>query len=195
MANEAAPNEGVESLDDGAELAGEATEPTTPNPDLEATWKRRIAGKDQALTASKKEAESLKSQLAEYQRKVADYEQASLSEVEKLQKRLAEQEARANAAEERALRTSLQAKYPLTFDLLGDRTPVDDESWLAEREGRLKTEAEPDEPIVDPNNPGRTRTKPADDSGDAILDRLRSFGNPFADLGAEVKVRLPEERR
>lgn len=169
----------IESADESLEIVDS---PTTPSAD-EATWKKRLAGKDQALTAKQKEAEALKAQVAEYQRKVAEYESSSMTELERLQKELAGQQARAAAAEAKALRIELERKFPLTFDLLGDKTPLDDESWLAEREARLKKE-EAESDFVDPNNPRRASArKPAKPSGDELVETLKRMGNPFKDAG------------
>lgn len=185
MANEAAPIEGDESLDDLAQPAGEATDPTTPAPDPEATWKRRIAGKDQALTATKKEAESLKSQLADYQRKLAAYEDASLSEVERLQKQVAELTTEKETATAEAKRLRLQGKFPLSFTTLGDAMPLD-EALLVEIESRLSALKGEDEPFVDPNNPRRpspTAKSPKEKSADDLEGELARMGNPLAHLG------------
>lgn len=183
MADEAAPVEGAESPDDAAP-EGEA-EPTT-QPDPEATWKRRIAGKDQALTASKREAESLKAQLAEYQRKVAEYENANLSEVEKLQRESQQWKALAEQAKQEAASLRLRSKFPNASDLLGDAMPLD-ESALADIESRLASlTAKPDDTIVEetnPSNPGRRNplaAKSAQRTSEDIKAELASFGNPFA---------------
>jgi hypothetical protein len=78
----------------------------------------------------------------------------------------------------------LERTFPLTFDLLGDKTPLDDEGWLAEREARLKTDESDDAPAVDPNNPRRLATsrKPSP-TGDDLVDRLAQMGNPFKEQG------------
>lgn len=152
----------------------------------ETTWKKRLAGKDQALTAKQKEAEALKEQNAAYQRKIAEYENASMSELDKLKKELAEAQAAKAAAEASALRVGLEAKYPLIFALLGDKAPLDDEAWLAERNALLSKDAgESDEPIVDRNNPRRPSpaTKPENPSAADLEKQLAAMGNPFKGLG------------
>lgn len=183
MADEAAPVEGAESPDEAAP-EGEA-EPTT-QPDPEATWKRRIAGKDQALTTFKKENESLKGQLADYQRKVAEYENANLSEVEKLQREREQWKELAEQAKQEAASLRLRAKFPLASELLGESMPLD-ESALADIESRLATlKVKPDEEIVEetnPSNPGRRTSppaKPAQRTSEDLKAELASFGNPFA---------------
>ena len=183
MANEAAPTEGDESLGEGAEQP----DPTTLTPDPEATWKRRIAGKDQALTATKKEAESLKAQLADYQRKVAAYEQANLSEVERLQLQIASLTAEKEAASTEAARLRLQGKFPLSFTTLGELMPLD-EAALAEIESRLSAlKGEEEEPVIDRNNPRRSSPNapkpPSAMSADELEKSLAAMGNPYRDLG------------
>ena len=172
----------IEAADESPDDQPSADAPTTPSAD-ETTWKKRLAGKDQALTATKKESEALKAQLAEAQRRNAEYENASLTELERLQKDLEKERTRASAAEAKALRVDLERKFPLTFDLLGDKTPLDDESWLAEREARLSKDDESDAPGVDPNNPRRTSPKTTKPTGDELVENLRKMGNPFKTAG------------
>ena len=177
---------GADESPDSTEGQPEADDIGTATPSFdETTWKKRLAGKDQALTAKQKEAESLKAQVAEYQRRVAEFENANLSEVDKLQKELSDLRGQAAAAEAKALRLDLERKYPLAFDLMGDKTPLDDESWLAEREARLKKDAEDTgDLIVDANNPRRTPPRRQQEvSGDELVESLRKMGNPFKTSG------------
>ena len=68
----------IEGADESSADQSETETPTTPSAD-EATWKKRLAGKDQALTAKQKEAADLKAQNADYQRRLAEYENSSLT--------------------------------------------------------------------------------------------------------------------
>jgi len=168
-----------QELDTSAEESVEA--PVTPAVD-EATWKKKLAGKDQALTATQKERDQLKKDREALQRKVAEYEQANLSEVEKLQQavQLAQQEAITARAE--AQRERLARKFPRAAELLGDALP-DDEVRLAEIEERLTPVAgtpEPQDSRIDPNSPRKSPPAPAraptlDETKRALVEA----GNPF----------------
>jgi len=130
---------------------------TTATPDAElATLRKRLSGKDQALTASQQRAAALEAEAAALRQWKAEKEQADMSEVDrlKIERDRAVQEAAEAKAE--AQRASLAAKFPLTFDLLGDAMPAD-AVRLAEIEARLKAEESDEEkpPRIDPNNPRR----------------------------------------
>lgn len=179
MTDEVAPVEGaIESPDDAAGAAPEAT----PAID-EATWKKRLAGKDQALTATQKERDALRSERDSYQRKIAEYENANLSEVERLQKQLAEVEAREQSAQQEATRLRLQGKYPLSFAVIGEKAPLD-EADLAQIEARLIEMRSEEEAPINPNNPQRRPpSTPKPKTSADLAAELKSLGNPFRDLG------------
>lgn len=170
---------------DGGEspvVEAEAASQTTPV-DSETTWKARLAGKDRALTDAKKEAERLAKENADLSRWKAEKEQADLTEVQKLQQRIAALETERNTARQEATRLALRSEYPLPFDLLGDNAPLDP-SALAELQTKLaalRGESEP-EPPVDRNHPRRMTATPKtlDEKTVAELEGdLASFGNPF----------------
>jgi hypothetical protein len=68
-----------------------AAVPTENEADV-TTWKKRLAGKDQALTATKKELDELKSKAEELAKWKAEQEQASMTEFEKAQAKIRELE-------------------------------------------------------------------------------------------------------
>lgn len=175
VTDEVVENDGIESQE-----ADDA--PATPPADDSATWKARLAGKDRALTNAKAELERLKAEHAALSQWKAEREQADLTEVEKLQRKVQELEQSRAEAAAKALRAELSRQFPRAFELLGDRTPLDDEGYLAELETRLTPPSdEPDEPRVDPNKPRRSlppSSKPATTS-DELKEQLRSLGNPF----------------
>lgn len=155
----------------GAPEADAAEAAATPAFD-ETTWKKRLAGKDQALTAAQKQRDELQRQYDDLQKWKAEKENADLSELERLQRERDELRAAAEAAKSEATRERLGRKFPLAFDLLGDATPLD-EVRLAEIETRLKslaTEDDEPEPRIDPNSP---RRKPAG-SGTRTKEDIRS---------------------
>lgn len=180
-----AATEASESLED---VANEAAPEATPASDDAATLKKRLAGKDQALTRIQQERDALKAERDAMARWKAEREEADLTEVEKLQKRLAEYEERATAAEQRAERIRLEKSYPLAVEFYGD-DPLPSEERLEALQQRLAAASatgdddEP-EPRVDPNKPRRTPatgTPLADKSGDDLAKSLRDMPNPFLD--------------
>lgn len=182
---EVAAEAAVESqADDASEESVET--PATPTVD-EATWKKRVAGKDQALTEAKKQAAALQKQLDDIARWKAEREQADLTEVEKLQRQVAEFEARTKQAEAAANAARLAREYPLAADLLGEDLGLFDPTKVAEINGRLAkeqgAESEP-EPRMDPNQPRRNAPKPAPSSLKDSMAALEALGNPFFDPDA-----------
>jgi DNA repair exonuclease SbcCD ATPase subunit len=140
------------------------TEPT-PGEDV-ATYKRRLAGKDQALTKAQQERDRLAAEAESLRTWKAERENADLSEVEKLQKRLRELESEAAAARTEAKKAALARKSPAYADFLDTIADVDltsEEAADAFEEfltKRVQATAEPDrEPRIDPNNPRSTPAK------------------------------------
>jgi hypothetical protein len=169
----------AESLADDASEESVET-PATPAFD-EATWKRRLAGKDQALTAAKQEAARIKAEAEALAKWKAEREQADMTELEKLQRQIAEFEARATAAEAAANAARLAREYPLAAELLGDDIGLFDPTRVAEINGRLAKEQgdESDPSRIDLNNPRRSAPKPPPSDLASLKQALTDAGNPF----------------
>lgn len=170
------PDENV-AVADEAESPTEATEApeATPASDELATLKKRLAGKDQALTRTAQERDALKAEREALVKWKAEREEADLTEVEKLQRRLAEFEERATKAEQAAERVRLASTYPLAVEAFGD-DPLPSEDRLAVIQERLAaaaaTEGDDEEPRIDPNRPRRapaTGGKPIEQMNSAEL--------------------------
>lgn len=176
----------TEEIESQEEVATEATAEATPSTDDVATIKKRLAGKDQALTRVQQERDALKAERDAIARWKAEREEADLTEVEKLQKRLAEYEERATAAEQRAERIRLEKSYPLAVEFYGD-DPLPSEERLEALQQRLSVEpatGDDEEPRIDPNRPRRTPASgkaPSEKSGDDLAKDLAGMGNPFLD--------------
>lgn len=167
------------------EEAPEAPEEVaTPVEDV-TTWRKRLAGKDQALTATQKQLAAVKAEAEALSKWKAEKEQADLSEVEKLQRRISELETSEQTARAEATAVRLRAEYPLAADLLGDDLTKFDLARVAEINGRLAkeqaAESEQPEPRMDPNSPRRPIAKPPANSLEAAKQALRDVGNPFYD--------------
>lgn len=170
-----------------------ATDPTTAPAEVEsttatpafdeATWKSRLRGKDQALTAAQQRAKELEAEREALARRIAEYEEAGKSELQKALDRVAALEAEATAAKAQAAAATLARKFPLAAELLGDDIGKFDEARVAEIDGRLaKEQAEESEPRVDANSPRRTPSAGKPTTGDPLSDAkaaLAAAGNPF----------------
>jgi DNA repair exonuclease SbcCD ATPase subunit len=162
---------------------------TTENEGDVTTWKKRLAGKDQALTATKKELDDLKSQAAELARWKAEQEQSSMTEFEKAQARIRELESKAAAVEAAAREERLAKEFPLAHQFQKDTSGLDEVSRIAALEQFIRdaaaVSAEPveSEPApVDPNNARRATAAPiVKPDSKSIKEKLAELGNPFAE--------------
>ena len=159
-----------------------AEEPTQGAEDV-TTWKKRLAGKDQALTATKKELEDAKRQMEELAKFKAQIEEQSLSEYEKAQLRIKALEDEVNSTRESAKQERLARQFPLYSQLVNDTAGLDEEAKAAAFErfiAESKKAEEETNTFVDPNNPrrGEPTTNTKRDSK-SISAQLMSLGNPF----------------
>ena len=163
------------------------TVPTENDGDV-ATWKKRLAGKDQALTAAKKELDEIKSKAEELSRWKAEQEQAQMTEFEKAQAKIRDLESKAAAAEAAAKEERLAREFPLAYQFQKDTSGLDETSRAAALEkfirdaSALKEQVETAPAIVDPNNARRaTVAQTIKPDSKSISEKLKNLGNPFAD--------------
>jgi hypothetical protein len=186
-----ADNEVVNSApvqSDEVEAPVVATVPTENEADV-TTWKKRLAGKDQALTATKKELDEIRSRAEELAKWKAEQEQASMTEFEKAQAKIRELEGKAAAAEQVAKEERLAREYPLAYQFLKDTGGLDEVGKAAALENFVKQAAaasaatvESEPSPVDPNNARRATAAPTEKpNSKSISDALKALGNPFAD--------------
>ena len=160
-----------------------AEEPTQGAEDV-TTWKKRLAGKDQALTATKKELDDAKRQLEDLAKFKAQIEEQSMSEYDKAQNRIKALEGEITSSREQAKRERLAREYPLYNQLLQDTAGLDEDSRAAAFEKFIAdartVSGEETTSLVDPNNPRRSEPKVnTKRDAAAIADELKSLGNPF----------------
>ena len=163
-----------------------AAVPTENEADV-TTWKKRLAGKDQALTATKKELDEIRSKADELSRWKAQQEQASMSEFERAQAKIQELEQKAAAAEQTVREERLAREYPLAYQFLKDTSNLDEVGRAAALEDFVKQASAAAAPEsapspVDPNNARRATAAPTEKpTSSSISDALKALGNPFAD--------------
>ena len=163
-----------------------AAAPTENEADV-TTWKKRLAGKDQALTATKKELDEIRSKADELSRWKAQQEQASMSEFERAQAKIQELEQKAAAAEQTVREERLAREYPLAYQFLKDTSNLDEVGRAAALENFVKQASAAAAPEsapspVDPNNARRATAAPTEKpTSSSISDALKALGNPFAD--------------
>ena len=156
------------------------TQATDQQEDI-ATWKRRLAGKDQALTAAKKQAEEFQAKYEELAKWKAAQEEASLSEFERMERRAKDLERQLEDARKSAETEKLRTKFPKYFDFSEKTRSLDEEQRAAEFESLMKqfAEGETSEAPKDANSPKRSVQKEEKMSPDKIKDALKSLGNPW----------------
>ena len=169
------------------EVAPEVTSATDNEADV-TTWKKRLAGKDQALTATKKELDEIRTRADELSKWKAEQEQASMTEVEKAQAKIRDLEAKAAAVETAAKEERLAREYPLAYQFLKDTGGLDEVSRAAALEKFVRdaasatAENEPNPAPVDLNNARRATAAPdIKPTSSSISEKLKALGNPFAD--------------
>jgi hypothetical protein len=163
-----------------------AAVPTENEADV-TTWKKRLAGKDQALTATKKELDEFRSKAEELSRWKAEQEQASMSEFERAQAKIRELEQKAATAERSVKEERLAREYPLAYQFLKDTSNLDEVGRAAALENFVKQASAAATPEsapspVDPNNARRATAAPTEKpNSKSISEALKALGNPFAE--------------
>lgn len=180
-----------ESPKAAAPVEGAVVEAT---PDVEdvATWKKRLAGKDQALTAAQKALEVVKTESENLKRWKAEQEQANMSEFEKAQVKLATLEAELNQTKEYARMERIRLAAPTYAQFIADTAGFDEETRAVAFEKFLadtKRKQNEDEGTVSdsvsnvvskPTPNTRKDSIPAGKRTIAdIEEELKKLGNPF----------------
>jgi len=129
-----------------SEAADEAPEQEgTPQPDPEATWRKRLNGQTAATNKAIAERDELRQRLAAYEAKEREAQMADMSEVERLKAEKADAERRAQEAEQKATDRYLDRLYPKARTEFPE---IRDEVRLAKLEAAFSDEAqeEPEAP-------------------------------------------------
>jgi hypothetical protein len=158
-------------------------EATAPEEDL-ATWKKRLAGKDQALTATKKELDAIKAEAESLRKWKAEVEFANMTELEKANVRTQQLEQELQAARVAAQEEALARKHPTYAKFAAEIKGLD---AVAQAEAfekfvtSVKNESTTDT-YVDTNSPRKAAPPAASKRGSTDISKeLESLGNPFYD--------------
>jgi hypothetical protein len=167
-----------------------APAPATNEEEDVATWKKRLAGKDQALTAAKKELDAIKAESDNLKRWKAEKENSNMSEFEKSQARLAALETELNQTREMAKMDRIKATHPAYAQFIADTAGLSDEARGAAFEGFMNAlkKSEPVEPTrqVSDDNVSKPSVNTRKDQAAStartvaeIEEELKKLGNPF----------------
>lgn len=147
-----------------------------------ATYKKRLAGKDQALTATKKELDAIRKEADDLKRWKAEIEEKNLSEYDKAQLKIKTLEETLAKQQEEARQERLARQHPLYAQFRQDTANFDEEARAAAFEKFLdsRVAVAESEPRIDPNNPRREPVvEKSKSTSSEIGDRLKALGNPF----------------
>ena len=154
---------------------------TAPDEDV-ATWKKRLAGKDQALTAAQKELASIREEAEQLRKFKAEVEFANMSELEKANAKAKQLESELQAAREAAERETLARKHPL-YAQFAQETHGLSGSAQAEAFERFVENVAKDKTVdsyVDTNSPRKPAPPAATKKTIEQIDaELKALGNPF----------------
>lgn len=147
-----------------------------------ATWKKRLAGKDQALTAAQKELASIREEAEQLKKWKAEVEYANMSELEKVNLKAQQLEAELKAAREAAERDTLARKHPLyaQFAEKVQGLSVAAQAEAFEEFVASVNKEQPKDTFVDVNAPRKSAPPaPKQRTVAEISEDMKALGNPF----------------
>ena len=157
-------------------------DPATDQDNDITTWKKRLAGKDQALTATKKQLDDVKAEYEKVQAWKLQMEEASLTEFERAQRRIATLEQELKATRESEQRELLAKEYPTYVQFADATKDLSVEERAKEFEALLKTGGVPRQDFTDPNKPARAQaTAGKNRSTTEIVKDIAALGNPWGE--------------
>lgn len=157
-------------------------EPATDQDNDITTWKKRLAGKDQALTATKKQLDDIKAEYDKVQAWKLQMEEASLTEFERAQRRIATLEQELKATRESEQRERLAKEYPTYVQFAETTKELSVEERAKQFEDLLKTGGAPRQEFTDPNKPARAQaTVGKKRSTTEIVKDIAALGNPWGE--------------
>jgi DNA repair exonuclease SbcCD ATPase subunit len=155
-------------------------EPATDQDNDITTWKKRLAGKDQALTATKKQLDEIKSEYDKVQAWKLQMEEASLTEFERAQNKIAKLEQELKTTRESETKSRLAKEFPTYVEWAEKSANLSDEERAREFEALMKSGGKQDDQFVDPNKPARAQaTAGKNRSTTEIVKDIAALGNPW----------------
>lgn len=153
---------------------------TAPDEDV-ATWKKRLAGKDQALTAAQKELAQIREEAEQLKKWKAEVEYANMTELEKATIKAQQLEAELKATREAAEQEALARKHPLYAKFAQE---VHGLSAAAQAEAFEKfvtsvATEKTNDTFVDVNAPRRSTPAPKQRTAAEVIEDMKALGNPF----------------
>jgi len=147
-----------------------------------ATWKKRLAGKDQALTATQKELAQIREEAEQLKKWKAEVEYANMSELEKVNLKAQQLEAELKATREAAEQETLARKHPLYAQFAQE---VQGLSLAAQAEAFEKfvtsvNKEQTKDTFVDVNAPRRSTPAPKQRTAAEVIEDMKALGNPFS---------------
>jgi hypothetical protein len=161
---------------------GENPEVATQSEEDVATWKRRLAGKDQALTAAKKAADEFRAKYDELAQWKAAQEEASLSEFEKAARKIKQLEDELNSTKTEYQVEKLKVNFPKYYEFQEKVRGLGEVERAAEFENFVKQFTSGQETVETPgdaNTPKRNVPKDKPMKTEDILGALKALGNPW----------------
>lgn len=162
-------------------VAEQPTVATAQDEDV-ATWKKRLAGKDQALTATQKELAQIREEAEQLKKWKAEVEYANMTELEKVNLKAQQLEAELKATREAAERDTLAQKHPL-YAQFAER--VQGLSVAAQAEAfenfiSSVNKEQPKDTFVDVNAPRKSTPAPKQRTAVEVIEDMKALGNPFS---------------
>lgn len=146
------------------------------------TWKKRLAGKDQALTATKKQLDEIKAEYDKVQAWKLQMEEASLTEFERAQRKIEALEKELRATRDAEAKSRLAKDYPNYVQWQEKAAELTDEDRAREFEALIKTGGKPLDESVDPNKPAKATPAAAGKrSPSDIVKDIAALGNPWSE--------------
>jgi len=160
----------------------ESQEAATQDDNDITTWKKRLAGKDQALTSTKKQLDELKAEYEKVQTWKLQMEEASLTEFERAQRKIETLEKELRATKEAETKARLAQEYPTYVQWQEKVASLTDEDRAREFEALIKTGGKTAEEFVDPNKPAKaSMAKAGKRSAEDIVKDIAALGNPWGE--------------
>ena len=147
-----------------------------------ATWKKRLAGKDQALTAAQKELSQIREETEQLKKWKAEVEYANMTELEKVNLKAQNLEAELKATREAAERDTLAQKHPLyaQFAEKVQGLSVSAQAEAFENFVSSVNKEQPKDTFVDVNAPRKSTPALKQRNAAEVIEDMKALGNTFS---------------